>query len=133
VPFVLDASVVICWVMHDKADPRADAALLRVASDRAMTPGNWWFEVRNILIQNERRSRITARESERRLDRLQTLTLESTIPPDGRETMRLARKHNLTVYDAAYLALAKAERIPLATLDRGLEKAAKSEGITLLR
>ena len=38
--------------------------------------------------------------------------------------MALARKRKLTVYDAAYLELAQRERLPLATLDRGLEKAA---------
>ena len=45
--------------------------------------------------------------------------------------MALARKRKLTVYDAAYLALAKREGLPLATLDRDLEKAAIAEGVAL--
>ena len=45
--------------------------------------------------------------------------------------MTLARQRKLTVYDAAYLELAKRERLPLATLDRALEKAAVAEGVAL--
>ena len=45
--------------------------------------------------------------------------------------MALARKRKLTVYDAAYLELAKREGLPLATLDRALEKAAIAEGVAL--
>jgi predicted nucleic acid-binding protein len=45
--------------------------------------------------------------------------------------MTLARKRKLTVYDAAYLELAKREGLPLATLDRDLEKAAIAEGVAL--
>jgi predicted nucleic acid-binding protein len=46
--------------------------------------------------------------------------------------MRLARLHALTFYEAAYLELAKREALPLATLDRDLEKAATAEGVALL-
>jgi predicted nucleic acid-binding protein len=45
--------------------------------------------------------------------------------------MTLARTRKLTVYDAAYLELAKREGLPLATLDRDLEKAAVAEGVAL--
>ena len=45
--------------------------------------------------------------------------------------MSLARERNLTVYDAAYLELAKREGLPLATLNRALEKAAIAEGVAL--
>ena len=45
--------------------------------------------------------------------------------------MALARARKLTVYDAAYLELAQRERLPLATLDRALEKAAIAEGVAL--
>ena len=45
--------------------------------------------------------------------------------------MTLARRHSLTFYDAAYLELAKREGLPLATLDRDLEKAAIAEGVAL--
>jgi predicted nucleic acid-binding protein len=50
---------------------------------------------------------------------------------DDASLMALARGRKLTVYDAAYLELAKREALPLATLDRDLEKAAVAEGVTL--
>ena len=51
--------------------------------------------------------------------------------PGDDALMSLARERNLTVYDAAYLELAMREGLPLATLDRALEKAAIAEGVAL--
>jgi predicted nucleic acid-binding protein len=45
---------------------------------------------------------------------------------------KLAVKHGLSAYDAAYLALALAARLPLATFDRRLRDAAKAEGVAVL-
>ena len=47
-------------------------------------------------------------------------------------TARLAAFHKLTLYDAAYLELARRRGIPLATLDRELRVAAIAEGVPLL-
>ncbi len=52
-------------------------------------------------------------------------------PGDDSSLQTLARDRKLTVYDAAYLELAKREALPLATLDRALEKAAVAEGVAL--
>jgi predicted nucleic acid-binding protein len=46
--------------------------------------------------------------------------------------LSLARRHRLTVYDAAYLELAQRETVPLATLDRVLTDAARSERVALI-
>jgi predicted nucleic acid-binding protein len=46
--------------------------------------------------------------------------------------LELARQTRLTVYDAAYLALAIRERLPLATLDKALQTAALAAGVPLL-
>jgi predicted nucleic acid-binding protein len=51
--------------------------------------------------------------------------------PDDNRVLELARKHQLTFYDAAYLELAARERLPLATLDKQLAGAARLEGIIL--
>jgi len=50
----------------------------------------------------------------------------------GEEVLGLAEKHGLTVYDAAYLELARRYELPLATLDGDLRKAAQAEGVPLL-
>jgi predicted nucleic acid-binding protein len=46
--------------------------------------------------------------------------------------VRLAERHRLTLYDAAYLELALRRSLPLATLDRQLRVAATNEGVQLL-
>ena len=46
--------------------------------------------------------------------------------------MTLARRHRLTVYDAAYLELAVRERLDLATLDENLAEAARREGVAVI-
>jgi predicted nucleic acid-binding protein len=47
-------------------------------------------------------------------------------------TLRLAEHHRLTLYDAAYLELAKRIHLPLATLDKDLSLAAQAEGVIVL-
>jgi predicted nucleic acid-binding protein len=42
-----------------------------------------------------------------------------------KETLTLARRDGLSVYDAAYLELAIRESVPLATLDQALAKVAR--------
>ena len=57
-------------------------------------------------------------------------------PETGRQawsqTIRLADLHRLTAYDASYLELALRRRLPLATLDAALARAATAEGVTVL-
>ena len=45
---------------------------------------------------------------------------------------RLAERHRLTLYDAAYLELALRRGLPLATLDRELRAAARGEKVKVL-
>jgi predicted nucleic acid-binding protein len=48
------------------------------------------------------------------------------------ETLHLADRFQLTVYDAAYLELATRRALPLATLDNELATAAKALGLDVL-
>ena len=47
-------------------------------------------------------------------------------------TAELAAEHGLTVYDAVYLELALRRRLPLASLDVELVRAARSAGLETL-
>ena len=51
---------------------------------------------------------------------------------EAKQIVRLALVHGLTAYDAVYLALAIAERLPLATLDKKLATAAQAENVPVL-
>ena len=131
-PFVLDASIPTCWALLDEEDPRADTAFARIKSDEAVVPSLWWFEIRNILVVNERRKRITESDTGVFLRDLAGLRVRVDREPENSVVLRLARTHGLSVYDASYLELAVREAIPLATLDAQLTVAARAEGSELL-
>jgi predicted nucleic acid-binding protein len=131
-PFVLDASIAACWAFPDEQDPRADAALARVRIEDAVVPSLWWFEVRNILVVNERRMRITESGINSFLRELARLRIRVDREPEESTVLRLARAHRLSVYDASYLELALREAIPVATLDDELAVAAIAEGTELI-
>ena len=130
--FVLDASITVCWAFDDENHPDASLAFDRIRAEEGLVPGLWWFEVRNILIVNERRGRITESDTASFLLNLSLLRLRVDRSPDENAILRLARAHRLSVYDAAYLELAQREGLPLATLDADLRKAAAGEGLTLV-
>ena len=131
-PFVIDASVAACWVFDDEDHPVAAYALEHVAMDEAIAPSLWWFEVRNTLVVNERRGRLTEADTSVFLRALSRLHVTIDQTPEEATVLLLARRHRLTVYDAAYLELAARRNLPLATLDRALREAATALEITLL-
>lgn len=131
-PFVLDASVTACWAFRDEQHPHADLALERIRTDQAVTPTLWWFEVRNILIVSERRKRLSEADTAAFLRGLATFGVDLDITPEANEVLRLARTHQLSVYDAAYLELALRKNAPLATLDTDLIKAARLESVPVI-
>jgi len=131
-PFVLDASIAACWAFQDEQHPRADAAFARIRTDEAVVPVLWWFEVRNILVVNERRKRITEPDTTGFLRDLSRFAIRVDRSPDEGGVLRLARFYRLSVYDAAYLELALREAVPLVTLDADLAAAARAERVKLI-
>jgi predicted nucleic acid-binding protein len=129
--FVLDASVAVSWFFPDEEQAEASEARRR-ASEGMLVPLHWWFEVRNGLLFGERRGRISEELTLVALDRLSRLPINAAPRPQEANVFALARRHGLTFYDAAYLELAKRERIPLATLDDGLADAARAEQVALI-
>ena len=131
-PFVLDASIVLTWAFADEEHPQATLALSRLRTDEAHVPGLWWFEVRNSLIVNERRGRLTEADTSAFLRNLGRLVITLDRSPQETVVLDLARRHRLTVYDAAYLELAQRADMPLATLDTALQKAASDAGVSMV-
>ena len=131
-PLVIDASVVAAWHFPDERTPEGVSILARLESDHARMPALWWFEVRNVLLVGERRRRTVRQDVERFLDFLSSLPIEIDVLPDGSAVLHLARRHELSFYDAAYVELARRERLPLATIDRAMARAAVAEGVPLI-
>ena len=131
-PLVLDSSIVGCWCFPDEASAVADTAWDRLHVDGAVVPALWWYEVRNVLVVNERRGRIDVAGTAEFLADLERLPVKHDRAPIGDAILGFARTYRLTFYDAAYLELARRLDAPLATLDRALGTAARSAGVPLL-
>lgn len=133
-PFVLDASIVGCWCFHDENDARADAAwdLLELDGESARVPLHWWFEVRNVALQGERRGRLTEDYTFQFFRIIERFTIDHAPLPHHAAVLAFARRHRLSFYDAVYLELAHREGLALATLDDELIRAAPMEGVSLI-
>lgn len=133
---VLDSSLTLAFFFEDEATPETDDVLDSLGKGaKAVTPAIWNWEVGNVLLLAERRKRITPAEAHQHLTALGTLPIE--VDTDAQRaawnaTFLLAKKHQLTLYDAAYLELAIRRGFPLGSLDTDLRKAAKAEGVQLL-
>jgi predicted nucleic acid-binding protein len=131
-PLLIDASVVAAWHFPDERSAAADSIMARLESDRARMPALWWFEIRNVLLIGECRGRTAPEHTERFFNFLRGLPIEIAPFPQELAVLSLARRHQLSFYDAAYLELAQREGIALATLDRALIRAATAEGVPLI-
>jgi predicted nucleic acid-binding protein len=132
VPFVVDASVAVAWALQDEDHPDATAAFQRLKTDQAFVPILWWYELRNVLVVNERRGRIAPAETALFLGDLASVEIIFDTATDQAPVIALARRHRLTFYDAAYLELAMRLRLPMATLDAALAAAARAEKVVRL-
>jgi predicted nucleic acid-binding protein len=128
---VLDCSVAAAWALTDESDAWTRSARAVVEREGMVVPWLFWFEIRNILIINERRGRIDIVNVERFIGELPKLIAEVDDEPDGPQVMTLARSHQLSAYDAAYLELAARRKLILCTLDQQLIAAAPKSGVRL--
>ncbi len=132
---VLDTSVALGWYFEDERTPALDGLLDRVVEAGAVVPGLWRLEIANGLQSALRRKRIDAAFRDAAIGHLTHLPI--AVDPDTAAnawaaTLHLADRHGLTLYDAAYLELARRRGLPLATLDGQLRQAAKAQGIVVL-
>jgi len=129
---VIDASISLAWSLDDETDSRAEEALTTVEESGALVPTLWTYEVANSLTHFVLRSRLDTVQAQTILSALSQLNIVA-VPPEAAdwyvETNALAMKHGLTMYDAAYLHLAVAARMRLATADKKLGAAATAEGV----
>jgi predicted nucleic acid-binding protein len=131
---VLDASVTLTWCYPDEHSAFAYKVLDRLEHRQAIVPSLWAVEVANALLVGERRHRLTASAVAQFFELLNGLSIETDTQTAAQAltaTLQLARAHNLSAYDAAYLELAMREGLVLATLDTQLKNAAKTAGVKI--
>lgn len=133
--FVVDSSATLAWVFGEETTEAISEVLARLTEGGAWVPALWRLEVANVLEMGVRRGRHDAAFRDATLADLALLPV-SVDPETDRQawgaTLRLAERHKLTLYDAAYLELAQRRGLPLATLDAELRVAATAEGVILL-
>jgi len=136
--FVLDASISLSWFVDNPVpDAARDVRDLLVKGRTGLVPALWLFEMANGFLTAERRQILTSLEVSACVDELEILlaggieVAHYSQAAQVRDLTITGRRYSLTGYDASYFALAQKERVPLLTLDRSLQAAAKKAGLPL--
>jgi len=138
VRFVLDASVTLRWALSDGdvVDRNyADRVLESLADATAIVPALWYTEVIHVLRCYEEKGALGEAAVTEFVYRLRQLPIHlDAAAPAGTQlaVAAVSRQFKLSGYDAQYLELALRESVPIATLDRDVQKAAETAGVSLL-
>ena len=127
--FVLDNSVLCGWFLQDQADAYTEAVAARLSSERACAPPLLMLEFANVLRNLCRRGRFSVEQANEAIDAVAMLGIDidhREVP--AAEIFNLAGRFDLTAYDAAYLQVALARRVPVATRDTAQIAAARAAG-----
>lgn len=132
---VLDSSATLAWIYGDETTDAVRGIFDAIADNGAWVPSLWRLEVANSLTMAVRKRRIDLDFRRAALADLAILDISTDPQTDSQawtDTLNLADQLRLTVYDAAYLELARRRILPLATLDQELRTAATEIGVTVL-
>ena len=131
--FVVDASVTLAWCFSDERTEATERLLDRVTTEQVVAPALWVTETTNALLSAVRRGRLLPEQAKNVQALIGALPIEvDSTPPDRQELFAVARRHNLSSYDASYLLLAQRRDLPLTTLDTRLHTAALAAGSDVL-
>jgi predicted nucleic acid-binding protein len=133
--FVLDASFALCWCFESEATTKTESALTSLENQEsiAWAPAIWRYEMLNGLGKGVVRGRLVREKAFLFWQELQALPVHLAEVVVNETLLELSLKHNLAVYDASYLSLAQASRLPLATVDGKLQQAAERIGVQVIR
>ena len=131
--FVIDCSVCLPWYLKDEANDFCDRLSRALPDSEVWVPSLWRPEFVSSVMNAERRKRMT--KEQRRIVLANAgglpLRVDYEMPPVV-ELAELAAAHDLTPYDAVYFELARRRKLPIATLDAALIKAARASKLPLL-
>ena len=132
---VIDSSLTLAWIYLDELTPTTLQLSQSISKTGAWVPSLWRLEIANSLYFSVRRRRIDRAFRDRAVQDLSRLAISidtATNEFAWTTTLTLSDRFGLTMYDACYLELAQRRELPLATLDKDLQKAAKALDIPLL-
>ena len=131
--YVVDASCIGPLVVPDEAENLLPVVRRTLEQGECSVPAHWSFEVGNLALMAIRRGRASAETVIANLRDLALLPIavdEISSELAWSRSFALAREHELTVYDAAYLELAQRLSLTLLSMDRHLLAAAARAGIS---
>jgi len=132
---VADANAALGTVLPGHDEKVAEAFLNHIGSgDAVCVPPLWLLETLNVLLVRERRKKLDASERDQAIACIHGYPIRVNEESTAHiaEIQRLATKHSLSSYDAAYLELTLRLKCPLLSADGSLCAAAQAEGVTLL-
>lgn len=119
---VVDSSVLVAGLSG--TDSREASARRALSADATWTaPAHWMAEAFSALRGLARGGKLPNHRAEIAIRRLTQLEIR-TVPLDSLLPSMWQLRHNLTGYDAAYVALAHLHDLTLVTADRGMARAA---------
>lgn len=125
----IDASAATSWIFPRQATASADVFLAGSADRRFTAPGVFAWEIGNLIATRSRRASL---EPGQWVERLEGLGIEIGSSPSGETVLGFidaAMKHDLTLFDTAYLLHALGHGGGLASRDAQLLKAATTAGV----
>lgn len=128
--FILDASATLAFIFPDERDAMALTLASLVREGLAISPPLWNWEIANAIVTVERRGRLNGETASALLRAAAALPVQ--IDSGEGNSVELARRLGLSVYDALYLDLAFRRHLPLATRDKSLIQAAQMLKVPIL-
>ena len=117
---VIDASITLSWLLADEANATSVAVTTAlVNAEEVAVPAHWCLEVVNSIWMAERRKRLDPPGVAQAIALCAQLPVSIDPETDKRatvETLALARQHQISVYDAAYVELALRRGAAVASL-----------------
>ena len=132
---VLDASVMIAWLINEPHLALGDDIYQLLAERTIHVPAHWPAEIANAMAVNIRKGRIRLADFaaiDQRLCKLDVIVEPAPTLERIKLLVQFATEYRLTAYDAAYVLLAHNSGVTLATIDGEMRKAAQQLSIPLL-
>lgn len=132
--FVLAADIPAAWLLTHLGSSYSSRVMPRVGSDGAIVPGCWPLQIADIVRTAERQGQKSRQAGDSFLARLSYFLIridDETAARVWADVLSLARTHSVSVFDAAHLELALRLRLPLATTDDTLTRAAAAIGVPI--
>lgn len=129
---VVNSSALVSLLLEDEFDDVANAMRSVIIEEDIVVPSLLRWELLNALRTAERRGHLSPEEVEKKLDQvaaLAPLVDARDCSTDLRAELFLARRFNISSYDAAYLELAARKGAKLITRDERLTEAAAQLGL----